>query len=442
MTWSALQNAIGTAPFEQPLTLSNLRAPQAVVPESLRKAVSDGLCAVNIRIAEGVIAAIEPAGRSEKDHIDMGQRIVWPSTVDCHTHIDKGQVWRRSPNPDGTFVGAVNASGSDFERYQTPEDVTARADFALRCAYAHGTALLRTHVDASPGTFDARFGALSELAQEWAGRIDVQLCPFTGFPEDPDWLSHLARLAKTQATPVLSLFLQADPRLDAGLDEVFRAAINHGVGLDFHADETLDPGSDCLEAIARAALRHGYDQPILVGHCYSLSVQSDAKVARTLDLVARTQIGIVALPLCNLYLQDRQPGISPRQRGIAPLKDIRARGIPVVIGSDNTRDAFYAYGDLDVPDLFRDAMRTMQLDHPVDDWPTTVTTTAADMIGRSEAGRLRVGAPADLILFAARNWSEFAARPQHDRIVVRDGRLIDTTPPDFSDLDSLQGMTP
>ena len=442
MIWSALKETMRTAPSEKPLTLCNLRAPQEVVPQTLRDTVADGLCAVDISIAKGAIVRIAPAGQGEKDGIDMRQRIVWPVTVDCHTHIDKGQVWPRSPNPDGTFIGAINASGADFEIHQTPQDVTARANFALRSAYAHGTALLRTHVDTHPETFDVRFGVLTELAQDWAGRIDVQLCPFTGVLDDPDWLKRLARAAKAQATPVLSFFLQAGPELDAGLDQIFRTALTQGIGLDFHADENLDPNSSCLEAIARAALHYGYDQTILVGHCSSLSVQTEAQVARTLDLVSKTQIGIVALPLCNLYLQDRRAGISPRQRGVAPLKDIRARGIPVAIGSDNTRDAFYAYGDLDVPDLFRDAMRMMQLDHPVGDWPAAVTTTAADMIGQSDTARLRVGGPADLILFAARNWSEFAARPQHDRVVIRDGRFIDTTPPDFSDLDSLQGMAP
>ena len=442
MNWSALRGAIAQAPADKPLLLRNLRTPKAVLPDNLCTAVADGLCAVDIAVTCGRIIRIGTTDPAEQGGVDMGRRIVWPATVDCHTHIDKGQVWGRSPNPDGTFSGAINGAGADLEAYQTPRDVAARADFMLRSAYAHGTALLRTHVDASPGNFDTRFGVLNEIAQDWAGRIEVQLCPFTGTLNDPEWLNRLALATKAKNTPGLSFFLQAGPDLDAGLDQVFQSAISHDFTLDFHADENLDPASDCLGAIARAALRHRYDQPILVGHCCSLSVQSDAKVARTLDLVAKTRIGIVALPLCNLYLQDRQPGISPRQRGIAPLKDIRARGIPVAIGSDNTRDAFYAYGDLNVPELFRDAVRMMQLDHPVGDWPATVTTTPANMMGRSDMGRLRVGGPADLILFSARNWSEFAARTQHDRVLIRDGRFIDTMPPDFSELDSLQGMTP
>ncbi len=293
-----------------------------------------------------------------------------------------------------------------------------------------------------PSTLERRFAVLSEVAQDWAGRIEVQLCPFTGSPYDADWLARLATQAASTSARTLSFFVKADAELPDLLDRIIGCAAAHDLNLDFHADENLDPASDCLDAIARALLRNSFEGRVLVGHCCALSVQGADTVARTLDRVAQTQIGIVALPLCNMYLQDRRGHGSPRQRGIGPLKDIRARGIPVAVASDNIRDGFHAYGDLDVPELFRSAIRMMQLDHPVGDWPETVLSGAANLIGAPHLGRLTVGAPADLILFSARNWSEFTARTQHDRIVLRGGKSIDTTPPDFADLDRLEGMHP
>lgn len=55
--------------------------------------------------------------------------MIWPVAVDCHMHIDKGQVWPRSPNPDGTFAGARTASGSNFASAQMPEDIAARSQY-------------------------------------------------------------------------------------------------------------------------------------------------------------------------------------------------------------------------------------------------------------------------------------------------------------------------
>ncbi len=39
-----------------------------------------------------------------------------PAFVDIHTHLDKGQIWPRKENPDGSWMGALGAVASDRER--------------------------------------------------------------------------------------------------------------------------------------------------------------------------------------------------------------------------------------------------------------------------------------------------------------------------------------
>lgn len=53
-------------------------------------------------------------------------------------------------------------------------------------------------------------------------------------------------------------------------------------------------------------------------------------------------------------VQDRDQGgkRTPRWRGVTLLHELRAQGIPVAIASDNTRDQFFAYGDLDMLEVF------------------------------------------------------------------------------------------
>ena len=58
-------------------------------------------------------------------------------------------------------------------------------------------------------------------------------------------------------------------------------------------------------------------------------------------------------------------------------------------------------------------------------------------MGLGSGGRLETGAPADLVLFNARGYSELLSRPQSDRIVLRAGKAIDTTLPDYRELDPL-----
>ena len=193
------------------------------------------------------------------------------------------------------------------------------------------------------------------------------------------------------------------------------------------------------EAIRAAKIRTGYDQPVVVGHCCSLSTQDEARAMDTLDLVASSKMYVVSLPLCNLYLQDRQEGRTPRYRGITLVHEMKTRGIPVAFASDNTRDPFYAYGDMDMLEVLREATRIGHLDHSEPDWIRSVNEIPAD-IGFG-APTLIPGAPADMLIFKARNWNELFARPQSDRIVVRNGRQLDRTLPDYAELDVLMEKT-
>jgi cytosine deaminase len=138
-----------------------------------------------------------------------------------------------------------------------------------------------------------------------------------------------------------------------------------------------------------------------------------------------------------MYLQDRDAGRTPRWRGVTLVHEMRARGIPVSVASDNTRDPFYAYGDLDGLEVFTQAVRIAQLEYPLDLWPAAVTRTPADTMGLDRCGRIGVGLSADLVLFHARGYSELLVRPQADRVVLRAGKPIDTQLPDFRELDDL-----
>jgi cytosine/creatinine deaminase len=109
---------------------------------------------------------------------------------------------------------------------------------------------------------------------------------------------------------------------------------------------------------------------------------------------------------------------------------MKARGIAVSFASDNTRDPFYAYGDLDMVEVLREATRIGHLDHAEADWVQSVLGNPARACGFPPPS-LAEGAPADLVIFNARTWTEFLARPQSDRIVLRDGRQIDRTLPDY-----------
>lgn len=369
--------------------------------------------------------------------VDMGGAMVFPAFVDMHTHLDKGHIWDRAPNPDGSFLGALTTVGEDRAANWSADDVRTRMSFALRCAYAHGTRAIRTHLDSIPPQDDISWPVFAELRDDWAGRIELQAACLIGVDRvDLDGsFVHTADLVAQHGGTLGMVTYPVDDLRDR-LRGFFRLAADRGLNADFHADETLDPGAETLRAIAEVAMEEGFDAPIVVGHCCSLSTQDEVRAMDTLDLVARAGLHIVSLPMCNLYLQDRHPGRTPRGRGITLVHEMKARGINVSFASDNTRDPFYAYGDLDMLEVMRQATRIGHLDHSDPDWSRAVLGNPASACG-FDAPSLAPGAPADLVICKARGWTELFARPQSDRIVLRDGVQIDRSLPDYSELDHL-----
>ena len=428
-------------PSDGTYKLSRVRLHGSLAPDLPADHGSDGFLLADIGVAAGKIVSIEPSREDSRssDAIDLAGRIVMPCFVDCHTHLDKGHIWPRSPNPDGSFAGALTANGVDRTQRWSAEDVSRRMDFALRAAYAHGTKAIRTHIDSDPPQDAISWPVFKAMRERWRGRIELQASCLAGIEavRDRDWFAGLAKRV-ADARGVLGAVTYMVPDLDELLDVIVRLAMENGLDLDFHADETDDVQAVSLLKIAEAVRRNGFRGKVLVGHCCSLSRQPDAVVLDMLDKAAEAGLAVVSLPMCNLYLQDRRhDGTTPRWRGVTLLHEMKARGVPVAVASDNTRDPFYAYGDLDMLEVYREATRILHFDHPVSDWPRAVAATPAGIMRLDDAGSLKIGGPADFVIFRGRSWTELLSRPESDRIVVRDGKAIERVLPDYAELDDL-----
>jgi len=413
----------------------------ASVPSAMMGRPGGGLEQVDIVVSDGRITSLAPHQPGPGRDLDRG--LVLPAFVDVHTHLDKGHIWPRKQNPDGTWLGALLAVQTDRDGLWSKTDVGRRMDFALRSAYAHGTAAIRTHLDSIPPQESISWDLFAEVRDAWRDRLELQAVALIHADciLDPAQLDQVARKVK-EVGGLLGGAVHSDPRAKQAMLKLVEKAGELGLDIDVHADETGDPSSDTLERLAEAVIETGYTGRVLAGHCCVLTVQDEATQKRTIEKVARAGIAIVSLPMCNLYLQDRDEHgrDTPIRRGVTTLKEFREAGVPVAIASDNTRDPFYAYGDLDALEVLREGARIVHFDHPQDlawSWAQTVTADAAAIAGFDYGAAIAVGAPADLVLFRARTWTELLSRPQSDRMVMRKGSLIDTTLPDYRELDDL-----
>ncbi|WP_208245307.1 cytosine deaminase (plasmid) [Rhizobium sp. T1470] len=429
------------------IRLTKARVPVALLCDGMpvdAEMDRDGSALVNILIEDGRVGAITPAvADSSDDAVALDGRHVWPLLVDAHAHLDKGHTLGRAPDSGGTHPGARSATTADRLAHWTADDLVRRMEFGLATADAHGVAAIRTHLDSHEGQAEITWNVFAEARERWKGHILLQaagLVPLDAYRGD-----YGARLADIVAGHggLLGGVTRASggthasglDDIDQLLDRLFALAKERELDVDLHVDEAAQ--ADALPHVARAAIRHGYEGRVTCGHCCSLALLKEEELRDRIALIADAGVSIITLPTVNMYLQDRQGGRTPRWRGVTPVQEMRAASIPVAVAGDNCRDPFFAYGDHDMLDTWRQSVRILHLDHPYADATALAGPAPAGILG-IDTGRIGVGRPADLMILEAWSLDQVVARPHSDRVILRRGLYANRALPSYSMLGDFQ----
>ncbi len=431
---------------EADFTLARARVPScflAQLPAGARED-NEGCALLDIVVERGRIAALYPsgtAGDGTPPRVDIGERQVWATLIDMHAHLDKGQVIPRT-RPDGTLEGGLRVTAQD-RKFWTADDIATRMRFGLQCAYVHGVAAIRTHLDSHEELAERSWTVFKQLRAEWGDRITLQavgMVPLGAFRTF--WGAKLADLV-AEAGGVLGCVTDGlgayegamGDVLDDLLDRFLRVAAQRGLDVDLHVDQSDDVRAFALPHIAQAALRTKFQGRLVCGHCVNLALQPDDVAKRAIAVAQDAGLAFVTLPTPMMYLQDRQHGRTPRWRGVTLAAELRHAGLSVAVGGDNCRDAWFPFGDHDMLDTVQQAVRVFQLDDPIAAAVAMAGPIPSDIIRGGDLGRLVEGGPADFILLSARSLNEAMCRPQTDRLVVRRGRCLTEQLPDYEELD-------
>lgn len=408
----------------RPLRFLNARVPLPLIRgfEAREHDRATGLASVDFSIApDGTLAAGDQPGLE----IDLGGRIVLPTFIDSHVHLDKAYIVRRTGIPVGGLPDAVALSSADAVNW-SPGDLRARMTRALERAWLHGTCALRTHIDTPLLPADcAGWQVVDEMRRQWRDRIDIQavaLMAIERVDETADYEERCRQIASMNG--VLGAFVAPDMATPERLDALFGFAGEHALDVDFHVDETLAPSARGLELICDSILRTGFDRTVVAGHCCSLSTMAAPDRERIVAKVAEAGVRVISLPHSNLFLQDRADGATPLRRGITAVRELNAAGASIHFASDNVQDPFYPYGDFDMVEVFRSAVRIAHLDDETGGWLARQFSEAAGACGFTAHGTLTAGATANLIVFGARDLYDLMSTSPCERVVLRGGAPV------------------
>lgn len=362
---------------------------------------------------------------------------VMPTLVQAHAHLDKAFTASRARARGPGLLAAIDATREDRQHWSAA-DVRARMTQGLQSAWAAGVSVLRTHIDWPDAQPPLAWHISLELAAEWRGRIQLEsvaLVPLRFFAEPAMADAIGARVSGREngregghgsapgTRTVLGGFIHTSNWNPEALAHLMKAALDHQLDLDLHIDEELDPRARGVATAVRLAQEMRLETVITCSHACALAAQPRDEALATLDAMARLpRPRLVTLPSTNLLLQDARTGETPLRRGITLVHEAHARGIPVLVGSDNVQDPFCRGGSLDPLEAFFLAVHAAQLESPFDTWSDAIARP--DALSRSPVAHpLAEGASADLVCFepqAGRAWPDLSAH----RHILRGGSWL------------------
>jgi cytosine deaminase len=378
------------------------------------------------RIAHGVTdrGAVE---------IDADGRLVTPALVEPHLHLD-AVLTEGEPRS--------NRSGSLFEGIEiwaervkslTVEDITRRADRALRWLLAHGVTNLRAHVDVCDPALTA-VRALLPVREAWRGVIDIQLVAFPqqGIHSFPDGEKLMVE-ALELGVDVVGGIPHYEWTREYGERDVKTAlalAVRYGRPADLHCDETDDDQSRFLEVLAAETIRLGLQGRVTASHTTAMHSYNNAYAYKLIRLSRAAGLHFVTNPLDNSVLQGRFDSY-PIRRGFTRVKELLRAGVNVAFGHDSIMDPWYPLG---VGDPVQSCFVMVHYGHmsghdELAQMLDFVTTRAAECLGVAGYG-LAEGKLADLVVFDAPTPVDAVRTLAVRTAVVSRGKVVArTTPP-------------
>ncbi len=392
----------------------------------------DGRTGIDIGVQNGRIAAVgNNLGGDAGEVIDAAGQLVSPPFVDTHFHMDATlSLGLPRYNESGLLLEGIQIWG-ELKPLLTHEAVVERALAYCDLAVSQGLLAIRTHVDICD---DRLLGveALLEVKKRVAPYIDLQLVAFPqdGYYRYPGAVDLLDRALDMGVDVVGGIphFERTMADGAASMKALCEIAAERGLLVDIHCDETDDPMSRHIEALAYETQRLGLNGRVNASHLTSMHSMDNYYVSKLLALMAEADVSATANPLINIVIQGRHDTY-PKRRGMTRIPEMLKYGITCAFGHDCVMDPWYSMGSGDMLEVASMGLHVAQMTSREDVRKCfDLVTNGPAKVMHLEGYGLEVGCKADMVLLQAKDTIE-AIRLKANRLaVIKGGKVIASNP--------------
>ena len=359
--------------------------------------------------------------------IDAEGYLVSPPFIDPHFHMDATlSLGTPRLNISGTLLEGIELWG-ELKPVQSIDDIIKRALKYCDLAISMGIGAIRSHVDICDDELKG-VEALLEVRKTVAPYLDLQL---VAFPQDGLFRSSSAvgnlNRALDMGVEIVGGIPHFERTMDDGTESVrylCELAAKRVLMVDMHCDESDDPMSRHIEALAYHTKRLGLQGMVTGSHLTSMHSMDNYYVSKLIPLIAESGVHVIPNPLINIMLQGRHDTF-PKRRGLTRVSELKEAGVTIGFGSDCMMDPWYSLGKADMLEVAAMGLHVGQLSSRAEmKWCFDAVTVNSAKIMGFEHYELQKNGRANMVLLQARNKIEAVRLKANRLLVIRDGKLI------------------